>query len=148
MWLQVFGFVRACEIDQKESSMAGCADRLLHLRDRDETTVASNARGAETNHTTRAAQPGRGQNADIKYREQLQHAYQFLEQSLGSVLAFGELMNKPGAAPLRDLMKDARAAQLLDVRNAQEALQMVTCFCSEAGVAPQPAPQSAPQSPP
>ena len=72
--------------------------------------------------------------ADYKYRDQLQHAYRLLQEAIGSVIAMDELMSRPGSEPLRDLLKDPRAAQLQEVKSAQTALEMVTRPCSEEGV--------------
>ena len=72
--------------------------------------------------------------ADYKYRDQLQHAYRLLQEAIGSVIAMDELMSRPGSEPLRDLLKDPRAAQLQEVKSAQTALEMVTRLCSEEGV--------------
>ncbi len=72
--------------------------------------------------------------ADLKYRDQLQGAWVLLVQAIGSVIRMDELLNLPGSVPLRDLLENPRAAQLRDILTAQEALNVVTQLCNEAGL--------------
>ena len=74
------------------------------------------------------------QLADSKYRDQLIHAYQFLQEAIGSVIKLDELMNRPGSEPLRALLKGPHAQQLQDVDNARTALEIVTTLCCEEGL--------------
>ena len=74
------------------------------------------------------------QLADSKYRDQLIHAYQFLQEAIGSVIKLDELMSRPGSEPLRALLEGPHAQQLQDVENARTALEIVTLLCCEEGV--------------
>ena len=74
------------------------------------------------------------QDADSKYRDQLHGAYRLLQESFGSVIRMDELMSRRGSQPLRDLLKNPLAAQLQEVKSAQEALQMVTSLCKKEGL--------------
>ena len=80
------------------------------------------------------------QDADSKYRDQLHGAYRLLQESFGSVIRMDELMSRRGSQPLRDLLKNPLAAQLQEVKSAQEALQMVTSLCKEKGILDPPGP--------
>ena len=80
------------------------------------------------------------QDADSKYRDQLHGAYRLLQESFGSVIRMDELMSRRGSQPLRDLLKNPLAAQLQEVKSAQEALQMVTSLCNEKGILDPPGP--------
>ena len=69
-----------------------------------------------------------------KYRDQLLGAYNFLTAAVCTVVEMDKLWARPGSQPLRDLLKDARAAQLQDIASAQEMLRMVTELCHTEGV--------------
>ena len=45
-----------------------------------------------------------------------------------------DLLKQGGSEPLRDLLEQPRAAQLREVGNCYEALNVIAQLCSEAGV--------------
>ena len=45
-----------------------------------------------------------------------------------------DLLKRTGSEPLRDLLEQPRAAQLREVRDCNEAFNVIATLCSEAGV--------------
>ena len=71
---------------------------------------------------------------DAKYRDQLIGTVKLVSESVGTILTMDELLNRPGAGPLLDLLQDPRAAVLQDVANGREALNVLTQLCQEHGL--------------
>jgi len=73
---------------------------------------------------------------DLKYRDQLVGAYRLLMQANAASDTMVMITDRPGAAPLQDLLRDARAAQLHDARTGWEAIQIITELCHAEGIRP------------
>ena len=73
-------------------------------------------------------------NHDDKYRDQLLGAWKLRSQALLCTLQMDDLLKQGGSEPLRDLLEQPRAAQLREVRNCNEAFNVIAQLCSEAGV--------------
>ena len=78
--------------------------------------------------------PAAAQAGDLKYRDQLVGAWKLLTGSIGAVTKMDEMCRRPGAAPLQALLSGAQAAQLQDIRSANEAIAVLQKLCLEAGV--------------
>ena len=74
------------------------------------------------------------QKADCKYRDQLVGAYRFLQDAVRCVIGVDEVLDRPGAQPLRDLLENPRFQQLQEAASAREALLLVTLFCCEEAI--------------
>ena len=84
-------------------------------------------------YTTRPFRPVY-RNPDEKYRYQLLGAWKLRSQALLCTLQMDDLLKQGGSEPLRDLLEQPRAAQLREVRNCNEAFNVIAQLCSEAGV--------------
>ena len=84
-------------------------------------------------YTTRPFRPVY-RNPDEKYRDQLLGAWKLRSQALLCTLQMDDLLKQGGSEPLRDLLEQPRAAQLREVRNCNEAFNVIAQLCSEAGV--------------
>ena len=68
---------------------------------------------------------------DDNLRNQVRGALKLLSQSVGSIMKMDEICSRPGAAPLRELFKDALGAQEAEVATAQVMLDVLQQFAAE-----------------
>ena len=78
--------------------------------------------------------PTKLDDVDLKYKDQLNGAWKLLTESIGSVMKMDELLRRPGAEPLRDLLRGPLADQFKDIESGQEALLVLQHLCQKAGL--------------